>query len=187
MLVSLFLPDGYVDVRPIPGYVAENPTVFILSIVAGIILMVKKQQKLKMGFAVLLLICSIVAAAFSIKSAYTDFCFEARDQVGIDQVMLKLKNRYSTDTTIALPSWHFGVHANYYQLLEPDGYAFRTLKYEYPHTVTHTDSVINIMKQCDVVVLYPARDTAILQKAGFQFSSFSLLKKSDVVLLKPED
>ena len=160
---------------------------FILSIVAGIILMVKKQQKLKMGFAVLLLICSIVAAAFSIKSAYTDFCFEARDQVGIDQVMLKLKNQYTAGTTIALPSWHFGVHANYYQLLEPDGYAFRTLKYEYPHTGTHTDSVINIMKQCNVVVLYPASDTAVLQKAGFRFSSFALLKKSDVVLLKPQE
>ena len=142
---------------------------------------------LKKTLAFLLLTGSCFAATFSIKSAYTDFCFEAKDQVGIDRVMLYLKNRYTADTTIALPSWHFGVHANYYQLLEPDGYAFRTLKYEYPHTGTHTDSVINIMKQCDVVVLYPASDTAVLQKAGFRFSSFASLKKSDVVLLKPED
>ena len=158
----------------------------ILSIVAGIVLLLKKQPIFKNGVAVLLVCCSIAAAVFSIKSAYTDFCFEARDQVGIDNAMLALKNRYTADTTIALPSWHFGVHANYYQFLQPDAYAFRTLKYEYPETRVHTDSVITIIKQCDVVVLYPASDTAVLQKAGFRFAAFALLKKSDVVLLKPE-
>lgn len=159
----------------------------ILSIVAGIVLLLRKQHVFKNGVAVLLVSCSIAAAMFSIKSAYTDFCFEARDQVGIDNAMLALKDRYTADTTIALPSWHFGVHANYYQLLEPDGYTFRTLKYEYPHTGTNTDSVINIMKQCDVVVLYPASDTAVLKQAGFRFSAFASLKKSDVVLLRPEE
>ena len=99
--------------------------------------------------------------------------------------MLELQNRYTADTTIALPSWHFGVHVNYYQLLNPGGYAFRTLKYEYPKTGVHTDSVIAVMKQCDVVVLYPARDTIVLQKAGFRFTSLTILKSSDVVLLKP--
>lgn len=160
---------------------------FTLSVAAGAVFIHQDLAWLKKALAFLLLTGSCFAATFSIKSAYTAFCFEAKDQVGIDQVMLKLKNRYTADTTIALPSWHFGVHVNYYQLLEPDGYAFRALKYEYPHTITHTDSVIKIMKQCDVVVLYPARDTAILQKAGFQFCNFSYLEKSDVVLLKPED
>lgn len=159
----------------------------ILSITAGAVIIHRDLAWVKKTLAVLLLTGSCFAAMFSMKAAYTDFCFEARDQVGIDNAMLALKNRYTADTTIALPSWHFGVHANYYQLLEPDGYAFRTLKYEYPHTGIHTDSVINIMKQCDVVVLYPASDTAVLKKAGFRFSAFALLNKSDVVLLRPEE
>ena len=158
----------------------------ILSISTGIEFVVTNYQLLKNGMTVLLLACSLSAAFFSIKAAYTDYCFETRDQVGIDQVMLELQNRYTADTTIALPSWHFGVHVNYYQLLNPGGYAFRTLKYEYPKTGVHTDSVIVVMKQCDIVVLYPARDTIVLQKAGFRFTSLTILKSSDVVLLKPE-
>jgi hypothetical protein len=158
---------------------------FILCFCSGIVLMIKQLQ-LKKGIAVLIFGCSVAATAFSIKAAYTGSCFETRDQVGIDQVMLKLKNRYASSTTIALPSWHFGIHANYYQLLYPDAYTFRTRKYEYPHTSTHTDSVINIMKQCDEVVLYPAGDTTVLHKAGFRFTNVEILKNSDVVILKPE-
>lgn len=157
----------------------------ILSISTGIEFIVRNYQLLKNGIAVLLLACSLSAAVFSMKAAYTDFCFETRDQVGIDQVMLELQNRYTAETTIALPSWHYGVHVNYYQLLNPGGYAFRTLKYEYPKTGVHTDSVIAVMKQSDVVVLYPAKDTAILQQAGFLFTNLAVLKKSNVVLLIP--
>lgn len=159
---------------------------FILSLISGIVLLIKKQQRLKKGVAVLLLGCSMAAAIFAIRSAFTEFCFEARDQVGIDEVMMKLKSRYTSHTTVALPSWHFGVHVNYFQLLRPDEYAFRTLKYEYPKTGIHTDAVISILKQCDVVVLYPASDTAVLQKVGFPFSFLALIKKSNVVLLKKE-
>ncbi len=157
----------------------------ILSVITGVEFVVTKYQLLKNGIAVLLLACSFSAIVFSIKAAYTDFCFETRDQVGIDKVMLELQNRYTAETTIALPSWHYGVHVNYYQLLNPEGYAFRTLKYKYPETGVHTDSVIAIMKQSDVVVLYPAKDTGILQQAGFRFTKLTILKNSNVVIFKP--
>lgn len=157
----------------------------ILSISTGIEFVITKYQLLKNGIAVLLLACSLGAAVFSIKAAYTDFCFETSDQAGIDQVMLELQNRYTAETTIALPSWHYGVHVNYYQLLNPKGFAFRTLKYKYPETSVHTDSVIAIMKQSNVVVLYPAKDTTILQQAGFRFTNLTILKNSNAVIFKP--
>ncbi len=158
----------------------------ILSITGGGVMINNELGLLKKLVAGLLLGCSLFTTVFAVKSAYTNYCFETRDQVGIDKVMQQLGKRYTNSTTIALPTWHFGVHANYYQLLYPEAYAFRTLKYEYPQTRTHTDSVISIMKQCDEVLLYPASDTTVLQKAGFQFSKLTLMENSNVVLLKPE-